>query len=915
MFETALNLHNPRDKRSHSILRFFSEDLTEGEKIEFVRAIFNRGSWTLSTEISRSSNSDELNLETKNILKQILEDWVQKRIEHSKSRLTSETKNPYVPKKYSYEFREAIIAIKDLNFHEDLLLIIEKFIDGCHPAYLDKFVNRAFWLAIDEFNTKELEAFFLHFSRLYIKNDSENIGHFLYVFLRNLAYSTKIFFISESFSTSLVELSQKIKAFDDYKNYSSLISVLLIDFIRLKELDLSKAEYNRMILPTMNRLEKGNLDNLELFSFLNKFNYEFKGYNFKEDIDSLLYSIEVNLNKIKGDLESTKKAILHHFVKSSDEYLELLVFQLGFLEEPSRHIELKRFINLIDRLRTSFMEVMWFKEYDNFVPIKGSILSALPDGFGVELDTCYISEFLKRKNFPELEKDEFIKENLVGFANKKTFKKNTDLNEFHTYLENNKEKKNYKNANAESISQINLFQISGVNYSSSNKGSVLNLMPFSESIYNLVYGYRIKSFFSCVDIFLANEACDLLEVVSPFGSRQNSQIFSRMLPSLLKPQIKLDLNQDEFWKILEFHRPHIFHETFIKIRDNQKRFKKLTEIYEEDKIVQGIIQSTTKGGFYVIIEGYQTFLPGSQIQHYGTPDYDSYINKTMEFKIVKIYHEYKSVVISHIAVNEEENSNKRKNLISKLKKGLILTGIAKNITSYGVFIDLGGIDGLIYISDLSWSRVEHPSDVVSLGEEIQVIVIDFDLENNKIELGLKQLKPHPWDSVSSKIFKGNTVKGKISKLLNAGAIIEILPGVEGLAHISNISNTLYSRLKVGEEILVKVIFVDPSKKKLRFSLNFTERTYSSRDNFLEFVKKLRVGDILDGIVVKKNNGTGIIKIEPSNTIAAICPSRHMKNKNGELAEIRDKTKFKLLEIDKTKSRLIVSHTVTLKPRS
>lgn len=914
MFEAALDIHDPTDKRSHSILRFFSEDLTEDEKIEFVRLIFKRGSWTLSTEISRTSQSIKLSEETKNIFKQILEKWVLERIEHSKNRLSAETKNPYLPKKYSYEFREAIIAAKDLDFHPDLMLIIEKFLNECYRAYLDKFIDRVFWLVIDDFSTRELEIFFLYFSDLFINNSSDNIGNFLYLFLRSLAYSPKIFFLSDSFLENLNQLSLKIKSLGKDNDHSLLISVLLIELITFKELNLSKAEYANLILPTINKLERGNLDNLELLSFLHNFNYKFESYNFKEEIDSLLNSIEANILKVEGAEEITKKAILHHFVKSSNEYFELLVFQLEFIKENDRIIEFKRFIKLIDRLRSSFMKVMWFKEYDNFVPIEGKIVKALPDGFGVELNSCYINEFLNRQTFKDLRKKEFIRDNLFGFANKRAFKKSSDLNEYYSFLKQNPLKKSYKNRSLDSVSRINLFHISAVNYSSSNKGSVINLMPFSDSIYNLLNSFKIKSFFSCTDIFLANEACNLLNVVSPFVARKYSPVFVRLLPSTLKPQAKLDLHKDKFWEIIKEYRPNLYNETYIKVKQNEKRFEELIEIYNSGKIIQGTIKSRTKGGFYVDIQGQQAFLPGSQIEYYIIPDYDSYIDKTMDFKIVKIYHEYKSAVVSHRIIYEEERVKQKTNLLSKLKKGLVLTGIVKNITSYGVFMDLGGVDGLIYISNLSWLRVEHPSEIVEIDQQIDVKVIDFDLESSKIDLGLKQLQPHPWDGIDSKIFKEQVIKGKISKLVPTGAVIEVLPGVEGLAHISQISDDLYSCLNVGQEILVKVIFIDFPRKKIRFSLDFINQVHPSKSKYLEFDEKVRVGDIFDGVVLKRNKGTGLIKIEGIDTIAVICPSRHMKKKDGKLAEPNDKMKFKLLEIDKGKSRLIVSHSATLKSK-
>jgi len=1004
MFEAALNIHDPSDKRSHSILRFFSEDLTEDKKLEFVKSIFNRGSWTLATEITRTSQSIKLSEETKNIFSKILESWVLERIDHSNTKLSKETKNPYLPRKYSYEFREAIIAIKDLGFHKELMLIVEKFLNECYKTYFDKFIDRAFWLVIDEFSSSELETFFIYFSNLYIKTTSDKIRNFLYVFLRNLSNSPKIFFLSKNFLENLVQLSHKIKTSGTDNDFSFLISVLLIEFIRFKELDLSKTEYSNVILPTINKLERGKLENLELLNFLKKFNYGFETYNFKDEINSLLYSIEVNINKLQEGDEIIKKAILHHFIKSSNEYLELLVFQLEFLNENEKASEFKRFINLIDKLRSNFNEFMWFKEYDNFLPIKGEIVKALVNGFGVELNSCYIKEFLSEHNYEDPKKKELIEENLFGFINKKSFKKNSDSNAFHSHFKKNLGKEGYKKSGMESVSEIYLFLISSLNYSSSNKGSVINLIPYNEDIYNLLNDFKIKSFFSCIDLFLANEAFNFLNALSPFRRRHYTPVFSWLLPSTLRKSINLYLSEDEFWSVLKESRPSIFNETYVKTKDKERQFEELIAIYNQGEIIEGTIQSMTQGGFFVNIQGHKAFLPGSQIDNYRKPDYESYIDKTMDFKIVKIDYQYKSAIISHRIIYEEQNEKLKSSLLSKLEKGIVIQGIVKNITSYGVFIDLGGVDGLIHITDLSWVRINHPKEIVELDQKLNLVVLDFDENKSRIQLGLKQLSKHPWEAldnnikigdkvkgkvvvitdygafieiekgveglihvsemswlthflsandfvsigdeieakiltidrrnqkmslsirqlqqdpweaIDSKIDKGKTIKGKISKLIPVGAIIEILPGVEGFAHKSNIPNNLISNLEIGKEILSKVIFIDSIKRKLSLSLNLATKKevnyrfkQKNKTPSLDFLKKIKVGDVFEGIVLNTNKGTGIIKIEGNSDLAVICPSRHMKKKDGNSVKKKDIIKFKLLEIDSSKLRLIVSHTKT-----
>jgi small subunit ribosomal protein S1 len=462
---------------------------------------------------------------------------------------------------------------------------------------------------------------------------------------------------------------------------------------------------------------------------------------------------------------------------------------------------------------------MWFKEYNNFTLIKGEIVSPLINGFGVELNPCYINEFISEQNYEGLKKNELIEDNLFGFINKKAFKKNSDSNVYYTHLKKNQGKGGYKKSEISSVSEINLFLISSLNYSSSNKGSLINLIPYSESIHNLLSTYKIKSFFSCIDLYLINEAFNLLNVLSPFDNRH----YTPLLPPTLSTQVKLDFNEDEFWDILKECRPKIFNETYVKTKENERHFKELIKIYNENKIIKGNILSRTQGGFFVSIEGHKAFLPGSQIEHYSIPDYESYIDKTMDFKIIKIDHQYKSAIISHSIIYEEQIENQKSTLISGLKKGLILPGIVKNITSYGVFIDLGGIDGLIHLRDLSWSRINHPNEIVELDQKLNIIILDFDESKSRIELGLKQLSHHPWESLDKKLKVGDIVNGEVTLIVDYGAFIEIEKGVEGLIHITEMSwsknlSSVNEIVRLKDNIVAQVLTLDRINHKMSLGI-------------------------------------------------------------------------------------------------
>ena len=244
---------------------------------------------------------------------------------------------------------------------------------------------------------------------------------------------------------------------------------------------------------------------------------------------------------------------------------------------------------------------------------------------------------------------------------------------------------------------------------------------------------------------------------------------------------------------------------------------------ENDEIIKGFIKCRTKGGMIVDVFGIEAFLPGSQIDVRPIRDYDMYVGKTMEFKVVKINQEFKNVVVSHKALIEAELEQQKREIIAKLEKGQVLEGTVKNITSYGVFIDLGGVDGLIHITDLSWGRVSHPEEVVSLDQKLNVVILDFDDEKKRIALGLKQLTPHPWDALDPNLKVGDKVKGKVAVMADYGAFIEIAPGVEGLIHVSEMSWSQHLRsaqdfMKVGDEVEAVILTLDRAERKMSLGI-------------------------------------------------------------------------------------------------
>lgn len=254
-----------------------------------------------------------------------------------------------------------------------------------------------------------------------------------------------------------------------------------------------------------------------------------------------------------------------------------------------------------------------------------------------------------------------------------------------------------------------------------------------------------------------------------------------------------------------------------------RSWDRVNAAFDNDEIIKGYIKCRTKGGMIVDVFGIEAFLPGSQIDVKPIRDYDIYVGKTMEFKVVKINHEYKNVVVSHKALIEAELEQQKKEIIAKLEKGQVLEGTVKNITSYGVFIDLGGVDGLIHITDLSWGRVNHPEEVVQLDQKLNVVILDFDDAKKRIALGLKQLTPHPWDSLDPNLKVGDIVKGKVVVLADYGAFVEIAPGVEGLIHVSEMSWSQHLRsaqefLKVGDIVEAQILTLDREERKMSLGM-------------------------------------------------------------------------------------------------
>lgn len=346
-----------------------------------------------------------------------------------------------------------------------------------------------------------------------------------------------------------------------------------------------------------------------------------------------------------------------------------------------------------------------------------------------------------------------------------------------------------------------------------------------------------------------------------------------------------------------------------KARAN-KSWDRVNEALETNEVIKGYVKCRTKGGLIVDVFGIEAFLPGSQIDVKPIRDYDIYVGKTMEFKVVKINNEFKNVVVSHKALIEAEIENQKREIISKLEKGQVLEGTVKNITSYGVFIDLGGVDGLIHITDLSWGRINHPEEIVKLDEKIQVVILDFDDDKKRIALGLKQLSAHPWDSLSADIKVGDKVIGKVVVIADYGAFIEVAPGVEGLIHVSEMSWSQHLRsaqdfVKVGDEVEAVVLTLDRDERKM--SLGMKQLT---PDPWNMIMEKYAKGTRHTGTVRNFTNFGVFVELEEGVDglvhISDLSWSKKIKHPS-EFCKVGDKMDVVVLEIDGENRRLSLGH--------
>ena len=370
-----------------------------------------------------------------------------------------------------------------------------------------------------------------------------------------------------------------------------------------------------------------------------------------------------------------------------------------------------------------------------------------------------------------------------------------------------------------------------------------------------------------------------------------------------KVEVIVDIREDRTGQLILSHRKA----RVIKAWD------RVNNAHDSGEIVNGFVKCRTKGGMIVDVFGIEAFLPGSQIDVKPIRDYDQYVNKTMEFKVVKINHEFKNVVVSHKALIEADIEEQKKEIIGQLEKGQVLEGTVKNITSYGVFIDLGGVDGLIHITDLSWSRINHPSEILELDQKLNVVILDFDDNKSRIQLGLKQLSDHPWEKLGDTIKEGEKVKGKVVVIADYGAFVEIEDGVEGLIHVSEMSWSTHLRsaqdfVNVGDELEAQILTIDRESRKMSLGIK-----QLSQDPWTDITTKYPVGSKHQGIVRNFTNFGVFIELEEGIDglvyISDLSWTKKVKHPS-EVLTVGDTIDVVVLELDVDGRKLSLGHKQT-----
>ena len=909
MFESLFKKHDPNSQESYGILKFFAEDLNDEQLLEFVNHLEIKGSILLLSEIGFISQNNSVRLKIFSILEIKLNKWIFSEINFNNNLLTN---RPRLIESKKQEFINYILSYNKIGFPKEIEFLFKEFIFNSHTFLCGKYFESAFRSLFSSTTIEFIKAFGVFLLSLTKdKNNFINVNQTIYFYFNELAFSRFIFEIDTVLLDAIIEFRDELLESRTSEKFS-IKNLLLTEIIIKKELDFDKIQYGERI----NNLLKGlthDFESLDLLYFLERFNYNFKDYRFSLQIKKVLLALDFRQEE-SNEQNLSRLSYIDSLINNSNLICDYIIFHIKYLPNENKINQIEVIISQFKKIKLEFINLIGFNEYNKFIKIEGEkvrinkIISngkSIPKGHKIKIINAQIVANSSSHG-------SFIRENCFNpnFENRQVeygflspiFSKNKK------YYSDSSEKINVLKPNME------FFQIASTNYTPLNKGQVFRVMPFSKDLEQLSFIFGIDNLFGKFDLWILDQTLNIF--------KSNVKILGISLRSInnhfrfefgVSDKINSDIN--DFRKFIKLNYPDLFREVIVKIEIEKDSFIELKGLFKSNETVKGIITNRVKGGggYNVLYKNLNGFLPGSLLDlscFDNSHKSEKIINSEIDFKIDSIDEEQNSFIVSHKAATKQEKLNKIEKVYDILEKGLIVEGFVKNITDYGAFVDIGGIDGLIHISDLSWGRVNHPREIVELNQKINVVILDFDHEKKRIALGFKQLLPDPWANIEGKYSVASKHNVKVRNLTNFGVFVELEKGVDGLIHISDLSRQKkYEHpsefCKTGDDIQVLVLEIDHENRII--SLGHKQLKENPWDIFKATFTD---GSIHQGTIIKtKGLGlTGIVSLPFG--FEGICPEQHMNKVDGSKAQVDETLAFKVLEYKKESMKIIVSHTRT-----
>jgi len=846
MYEKLFSEYDPRSISSHPIILLYLERQNEENILVMIDELFALQIWNLPSEIYKRKNNPSIYERVKFHFHQQFSNWIQERTDYAQ-RINQRIKYPNVPFNLQLEFRNGLITLKNLKFYENGLDCLLQFISSPNASYIESFLKTNLSYLIDKFEDDEVEYILKNIFYSYSLRFSYSIELFIYYISINLCNSSKIHNLSLNFKQLLSEIQHCFVNNNNFKDRKKYLSILSLEIIINKKIDFESEFIKEITNKTLCNLPKGTIYNYDVFTFLNTHNCNFANIDLNDELSYFIRRLNATLIKVEESNLNEKLTLLNHLIHNSHTYIYYFFLLLKYSVKPLPLIE--EFIRIIDNLRSSFNEVIWYHEYLNFTPIQGYIDSCSKDGFNVMIDEKSKNAAISRnKNYLDSH-SEYINRLYNGFLPYNLVK------EFifflpKTFSTNHTSKQSFRPLSEDELTYtftLKNFHLNTIDYR--NRKSILKFQSFNSDNFEIIREYSIKKLFTSLETTLIDFSYNLLNFPSPITSLEYEFKNSSTIDSLTW----FKNNENEFWGLLKEKRPDLYLKIYIKENHLKESFDRIINYHNSKSVVEGHVLRRCKGGLIVEIEEIEAFLPGSQIDVKPVRDYDQYVGKTMEFKVVKINPVLRNAVVSHKILIESDIEAQKVEIMSRMEKGQVLEGTIKNLTDFGVFVDLGGVDGLLHITDMSWGRISHPSEMVKLNDKVQVVVIDFDDERKRISLGMKQLTAHPWEASTAGLEAGSIVEGKVVTLVDYGAFLEIAPGVEGLVHVSEMSWSQHLRnpqdfIKQGDVVKAVILSIDKEERKMSLGLK-----QLSPDPWLTIREKFPAGTRLSGRVYNLTN--------------------------------------------------------------